>query len=307
MQHQTIAPNSPHQIEAQLDKDREALLISLETLRQRFSIANLWSEGASLVKANAGPYTQAIDAAVRANPLALSVTAIGLAWLILGRRGTPDSDPSRLAGNRFEAESRWEDEGGPVSELPEADALWMQEADRLRLRASGLMAKINAAVRDNLASAADLDNSRADVASSLAKDVRRVMASGLESLTESARETALAARERAYTARLAVTKRGAEVVRDNPFVAGLALAVAGAALAALLPQSPTENHVLGAPRDRLMKDAKRMLQDERQRIATTVDRMAHELTAELGSSFAVGATKGADYRKRLDEADIARV
>ena len=307
MQHQTIAPNSPRQIEAQLDKDREALLTSLETLRERFSITNLWSDGASLVKANAGPYTQAIDAAVRANPLALSVTAIGLAWLILGRRGTPDADPSRLAGTRFEAESRWEDEGGPVSELPEADALWMQEADRLRMRASGLMAKINGAVRSNLASAADLDKSRADVASSLAKDVRRVMASGLESLTGSARDTALTARERAYTARLAVTKRGAEVVRDNPFVAGLALAVAGATVAALLPQSPTENHVLGAPRDRLIKDAKRMLQDERQRIASTVDRMAHELTAELGSSFAAGASNRADYRNRLDDADFTQI
>jgi hypothetical protein len=292
MQHQTIAPESPRQIEAQLDHDRDALSKSLEALRQRFSLDSLWSDGASLIKANAGPYTQALDAAVRANPLALSVTAVGLAWLIFGRRSVNDAASSALAGTRFEAEARWEDDGGPVSELPETDALWMEEADRLRLRASGMLARINGAVRDNLAPAAELAKNRADVVAALAKDVRRVMARGLDGLTGSARDAALAARERAYTARVMTGKVGAEAVRDNPVVAGMALVAAGAAVAALLPQSAFENQVMGAPRDRLVGEAKRFLKEERQRVANSVSRIAEVLKDEIAPSRA-RATAGA--------------
>ena len=279
MQHQTIAHKTSRQIEAQLDLDRDALSASLETLRQRLSIDSLWSDGASLLKANSAPYTQALDAAVRANPLALSVTAVGLAWLILGRRAAPAPDRSALAGTRFEAEARWEDEGGPVSDLPETDTAWMQDADDLRARADGLLARINAALRDNLAPAADLAKSRAVVMASLAKEVRRVMARGLETLSDSAREASVSARERAYTARLSAAKAGAQTVRDNPIVAGIALAVAGAAFATLLPQSAAENQILAAPRDRVVKDANRVLLGERQRVAKSLSRIAQALTA----------------------------
>lgn len=284
MQHHDTNPETPRQIEAQLDRDRDALTAAFGSLRDRFSLESLWSDGASLVKANAGPYGQALDAAVRANPVALALTAVGLAWLILGRRGQPSVDPSPLAGTKFEAEARWEDEGGPVSDLPETDALWMEEADRLRLRASGMVARINAAMRDKLAPAADLAANRDDVVTSLAKDVRRVMARGLENLTGTARDAALAARERAYTARVSAGKVGAEAVRDNPFVMGLALAAAGAAVAALLPQSALENQALAAPRDRVVADAKRILQEERRRVATSVQRLSQALTDELAPS-----------------------
>lgn len=281
MQHQSIANSNARQIEAQLDQDRDALLVSLETLRKRFSIDSLWSEGASLIKANAGPYTQALDTAVRANPVALAVTGIGLAWLILGRRVAVEVDTSPLAGTRYEAEARWEDEGGPVSDLPETDALWMEEADRLRRRATGMIAHINSALQDNLAPAADLAKNRVDIVAALAKDVRRAMARGLENLTGSARDAALSARERAYTAHISAVKAGVGTVRDNPVVAGLALVAAGAVVAALLPQSALENQILGSPRDRLIHNAKTVLQDERRRIAKSVDRIAQTLKSEI--------------------------
>lgn len=301
MQHQTVTADTPRQIEAQLDHDRHALSASIDALGKRFSLDSLWSDGAALIKANAGPYTQALDAAVRANPLALALTAVGLAWLILGRRSAGHPDASVLAGTKFEAEARWEDEGGPVSELPETDALWMEEADRLRLRASGMIARINAAVRDNLAPPAELAKSHADVVASLAKDVRRVMARGLENVSNSARDTALLAREQAYLLRISAGKVGAGTVRDNPAVAGLALAVAGAAVATLLPQSAFENQLLGAPRDRFVGEAKRVLKDERQRVAQSVGRAAQAMTDEIAPSRAQAKAREAGAQARIDE------
>ncbi len=261
--------------------DRDALSDALDSLRQRFSPDSLWSDGVSLFKTNSGPYTQAVDAAVRSNPLALAVTAVGLAWLILGRKSHKAADPSPLAGTRYEAEARWEDEGGPVMPLPPTKAEWIEDADRLRLRASGLMARINAAGRDKRASAADIAISRADVAAALAKDVRRALSQGLESLTGPAHEAALASREQVYSAHLATVKVGGEVVRDNPVIAGVALALGGALVAALLPQSPNEKALFAAPRDRVVTDAARVLQDERQRFAQSVSRIAQALTTEI--------------------------
>jgi len=310
MQHQTIAADRPRQIEAQLDQDREALMTSIDALWNRFSLDRLWSDGASLIKSNAGPYTQALGAAVRANPMAVALTAVGLAWLILGRRSDDQTDATWLSGTKFEAEARWEDEGGRgvsdlpdtdapwaearweyeggrVSDLLDTDALWMEEADQLRVRASGMMSRINTALRDKLAPAAELANSRADIVASLTKDVRRVMARGLEGVVGTARDTAIAAREKAYMMRIAAGKVGAETVRDNPVVAGIALAVAGASVAALLPRSAVEDQLLGEPRDRLVSQAKRILKEERQRVAQTVRQAAHALTAEIAPSGAV--------------------
>lgn len=282
MQQHLRHADTPGQIEAQLDQDRDALAESLHALRSRLSLEGLWSDGATLVKANAAPYTQALDAAIRANPVALAVTAVGLAWLILGRRKSPEGDPSSLAGTRFEAETRWEDEGGPVSDLPmadlpETDAAWMQEADTLRLRAAAMIARINTAVRDNLAPAADLAKIRSDVVVSLAKDIRRVMAKGLDTVSGGARDKILAGREQAYLMRISATKVGAETVRDNPVVAGLALAVAGATVAALLPRSAFENQVFGTPRDQVVGEAKRVLKDERQRVSNFVQGLSQAL------------------------------
>ena len=281
MQHHKPTAETPRQIEARLDQDRDALSASLAALSDKLSFNGLFAEGSALVKSNAGPYTQALDAAVRANPLALAVSAVGLAWLVLGRRSEKSVDPTSLAGTKYEAETRWEDEGGPVADLPETDAPWMEEADRLRLRASKIFARINMAVRDNLAPAAELAKNRADVTASLTKDLRRVMSRGLENLSDHARNTALAARERAYSVRIAAGKVGAETVRDNPLVAGLALAAAGATLAALLPQSTTENEMLGLPRDRVVGEAKRILGAERRRVAQSVERVAQALSSDI--------------------------
>ena len=285
MQHHTPSHDEARQIEAQLDHDRAALSQSLHALRRQFSLDSVWSGGAALIKANAAPYSQAIDTAVRANPAALALTSVGLAWLILGQRSpNPKADPSSLAGTLFEAEARWEDEGGPVSDLAPSDAQWLDDAERLSLRASGMIARINTAVREGRIPAADLAKSRSDVVTSLAKDLRRVMSQGLETMGESARYTALAARERAYAARVEAGKLGKKVVRDRPLSAAFALVAAGAAVGALLPQSDAENKVLSMPGAQLILGAKRILSQERQRIAGSVHRLSQSLKADLAGS-----------------------
>lgn len=279
--------NSASQIEARLVADRTALSASLNALLDRLSLDRVFSDGLALAKANSGPYLGAIDAAVRANPVALALTAVGIGWLIFGRPDGPQSDPEPLAGTRFEALARWEDEGGPVAEPQSPTEDWTIDADRLLDRAGHMITRINAAVRDRLAPAATLAQSRADVLASLTLDVRRVMGRGLEGMTDSARSTAMSLRERAYDLHLQSKTLGAKAVRDNPALAGAALVAAGAMVGALLPQSRQENALFSEPRDRVLAQARLIMNAEQQRLAQSFSRMADMLATD-------GTTKSDD-------------
>jgi hypothetical protein len=280
MQHQTFAPETPRQIEARLEDDRKMLASALNALGAKFTPDALWSNGMSLIKANSASYTHALDRAIRANPFAVALTAVGVAWLVLGRRTSPSTDGIPLPGTHTEAVARWEDEGGPVTEnlddTPGSDAGWIAEADGLRARAAALTARIDAASRKSSAPLAQLAVHRADVMAALTQDVRRVMARGLDHLSGDARRLALDRRERTYTAHAQRPAGAARPIRDRPLSTGVVFVAAGATLAALLPQSPAENDAFGAPRDHLF-DA---LRHERDHLAHAVQRIAQTLLAQ---------------------------
>ena len=292
MQHQTFDPDTPRQIEARLNDDRKVLSSALSALGAKFTPEALWSSGVTMIKSNSGPYTQAVDRAVRGNPMAVAITAVGLAWLVLGRRHGSDTDQVPLPGTHTESVARWEDEGGPVterlSETPGIDDFWTKDADTLRLRANTLIAQIDKASRKRNAPHAELARHRLDIVTSLTKDVRQVMARGMEHLTDDARKLALDGRERAYALHVQKPKMMAKAMakaksvsqQDTPLFTAAALAAAGAALGAMLPRSDMENQALGAPRDRLVDTVRLALRDERQLLSKSVQRVAQSLLAD---------------------------
>ena len=283
MQHQTFAHETPRQIEARLDEDRKALSKALAALGAKFTRNALLSDGLSLIKSNSGPYVQVLDRAIRTNPLAVVLSSIGLVWMILGRRTTLAADSAPLPGTLVEAVARWEDEGGPVSETlaetPGADDSGLKDADQLRTRATALIWRIDAASRKNAAPADELAIHRADTFAALTKDVRRVMARGLDHLSDDARDLALVGRERTYTQHVLAPKSATAGLHDRPLTTGAAFVVAGATLAALLPQSIAESRALSAPRDHLAETLRDALQDERQRLANTLQKIAQVLSS----------------------------
>ena len=293
MQHQTFAPETPHQIEKRLDDDRKVLSSALSALSAKFTPDALWAGGLSLIKSNSGPYTRAVDHAIRGNPMAVALTAVGLAWLILGRR-QHGSNGIPLPGTHVEAVARWEDEGGPVTETlietPGTDDVWMQDADRLRRKANALISQIDRALRKKNAPAAELFRHRNDVIVSLAKDVRRVMTRGMEHLTDDARRLALTGRERSYEAHVQKPAVIKAPRRDTPLATGAVYAAAGATLGVLLPRSSVENHAMGAPRDQLIDTVRHALRDERQLLAQSVQRIAQSLLADPVAASAAEQT-----------------
>ena len=256
-----------HDIERELERDRVALAQSLAALRDRLQPANLMAEGKDTLLQHASPLVSRLDGAVRGQPLVAAVAGIALAALFFGRRPGNDTEAASavpaMAGTKFEALTRWEDEGGPpASEPVDPNEDWLSEAQGLRAKALELLAQIDDAARRKLAPAAQLAKHRAEVTRALAAETGVALAKGLGSLTGAARDQALQARERIYLARIAMAERGRERVDANPLAVGAALALAGAAVACLFPQTATEDRLLGEASDQLSADVKAMARRE---------------------------------------------
>lgn len=258
------------QIDANVARDRAALVASVNALRHRFSADALLSDGVALLQRRALPALRGAGAVARANPAATAMTVAGLAWLALGRRHDPQeaaSDPT-LAGSKFEALSRWEDEGGPVNpEEPVVEAVggdddWLQEA--LLAVAPGQTAAARAA--------------------GLARSFRK----GLEGLSAAAQDRVAAAREAVFRARSAEGRVHAEdkAEPDNAILFGVLGILAGAVAGALLPVTAGERRALSATRAALLDEARRVLEEERRHAADVASDLADGLRDDLGFATA---------------------
>lgn len=280
-------------IEAGIERERASLASTLDALQSRVSIDNLAKEALGLVKSNAAVYTRSIDEAVRANPMALALTGVGIAWLIFG--GKKGADEPIVA-----AVDRWEEDGGSAyaysegAAFPDDDA-WRREIDQLRDTANSSIGKIEADARrhaeavrrgavDAFSKVRDFAAERAAVLSEFTDSMKKSFRSGLDDLTESARDKIIAARERAYSARIkgeslarTGTRETGRLIEEYPLVAGVAALAAGAAFAAALPRTRVEDRTFGAESDRLMREATRLMHEERARLGRVTAGVADEL------------------------------
>ena len=283
MQRHDMNDPSAEQIAASLERERADLAQTIDGLRNRLSVDALIGDALAYAKENMAPYARALDGAVRAHPMAAVMAGVGLAWLVLGRKGN-GVPADALAGTKFEALSRWEDEGGPVAPLPDADRRWIAEADALRDKATSALARIDAAARQRLRPAAEIARDRAQVLADLAKATRTTMLRGLDTMTTEARDRILAAREQAYAARMTAVRQGTKLIEERPVMAGAIGMAIGAAVAAALPRTKTEDRLFGQERDLLLARAHETLQQEKARATNVAVRLADDVTAQVKGS-----------------------
>lgn len=271
---------SSEEIAARLKNERADLAQNIDKLRESVTTDQLFGQAMDYAKSNIGPYARAIDGVVRSNPMATAMVGVGLAWLVFGRK-TRKPQERPLAGTRFEALSRWEDEGGPVVDDPSDDERWIKESDALRDRAARALARLDAAARRNLVPASEIAQEHARVLADLAKSLRATMGQGLETLSAEARDRLIALREEAYAARIAAVQQSSRLIEERPLVAGAIGMAIGAAVGSVLPGSAVEDRLFGQERDRLLSLADEMLQHERQRVARAAGDLADTVAEEV--------------------------
>ncbi len=108
---------TPAEIAARLEEDREALSRSIEGLRDRLTPDVLLADVKGFAMTNIGPYAQAVDRTVRANPLAAVLAGAAVAWLVFGRLGGTDADVDAAQDDKAEPESGGRTDG-PASASP---------------------------------------------------------------------------------------------------------------------------------------------------------------------------------------------
>jgi len=273
------------EIESELRAERARLGENLGKLGDRLTINAILEEMRCAVRANLGPLARSADQAIRDNPFAAAVTATGLAWLVLGRAPRPAVQSGEiLAGTKYEALSRWEDEGGPVAPLKDPDLHWVSETDSLRAKASTALRKLDRNARGKLTSVADAKAQRERILRDLARDANTAFRRGLETLSPEAQTRIATARETAYLAGQSLGRRAATAVEERPLLTGCLALGLGVALAAVLPQSQIENRILGAERDRLMKQADDLLRSEKARAAEVLTDLAKAVREDLSDA-----------------------
>lgn len=287
-----MSEQNMHEIEESLERDRLALAESLVALRHRLSPSTLVAEGKEALMAKASPLVSQLDGVVRSQPVIAAVAGVALAALIFGRRAASDREAATvvpaMSGTRFEALTRWEGEGGPPAPEPvDPEEDWLHEARGVREKAKQMLRQIDDAARRGVAPAAHLAKHRAEVMSAMAGETRQALGKGLESLTGTAREQALQARERIYLGRVALAEKGREQMEARPLMVGALLAAAGAAVACLFPQTETEDRLLGETRDRLANDFTSMLKSEAMKASDLAQTLGSALKTDMDRAASV--------------------
>lgn len=291
-------------IEAQIERERASLSSTLNALQDRVSVEALARDAMDSLRANAESYTRSAEAMIRANPMALALTGVGIAWLIFGSK-----DRGATPAPKREAVSRWEDEGGQVAPVAAASEDWFKEASAHRDRATSAMAKIERKAHEMADDAAD----RAEVAKTFAAGLVESFRHGLDDLTDSAKDRIVALREQAYAAWLDAEKQSKKLskttghlIEDNPVLSAAILGALGAGLAAALPRTETENRNFGAQSDRLMKEARDMLMQERDRMMRVAKGVVDEVQSSAHDVVAAAKETPARIKERAEAEAAAK-
>jgi hypothetical protein len=90
---------SPAEIEREIEEERAGLTGTLDELQSRFSIDRMTTEAGHFMRSQSGDIMHAMSRAVRDNPMAVALTGIGVAWMILGARRNGGDEDGYRAGS----------------------------------------------------------------------------------------------------------------------------------------------------------------------------------------------------------------
>ena len=130
------------------------------------------------------------------------------------------------------------------------------------------------------------------------RSLRDRLSEGTEHLSDAARERVIAARQAAVDAQQQARRAmhdGSDAAADmfdrQPLVVGALAFAVGAAVAALLPRTRTENTYLGAQRDSLMSEAERIFHEETERARAALKSVEAEARSAAKDVADTAATK----------------
>jgi len=253
--------STSEQLEREAEASRESISTHLEELRGRMTAGQVVDQVMDYARnGTGGQFAENFRRQVVYNPLPVALIGAGISWLLIAGGKAPADRASRP---RTTSTS----EGADVIDSTLQGAADLGES--LQKKGSQVTEDASEAARDAASSLTDKARSTAagaseyaqDAKSRLSESVRSASSSASETFssmsegaaerlqkgTQAARETTSALRQRAAK----TNRRAVALVRDQPLVlVGLGLA-AGSILGALLPNTKTEDQLMGDASDDL--------------------------------------------------------
>ncbi|MCA0273362.1 MAG: DUF3618 domain-containing protein [Proteobacteria bacterium] len=249
------------EIEADLERDRQALQANIAELKDRLSPGGIAREALGAFD-TAKPGAVALGAlgsvggAIRSNPIASLIAGAGLVWLAAkpsgGGRPLRAAAPAKSSalGQTVAAAAAMANVVAAME--PEEIRAVAAEVDRIYRAGAARLREIDESVRkrageiaetvsDKSQEVRDIAAEKARVAGDVAAEVRSRLEHGVEGLSQDAAAALIAARVRAYKARRKASRKAvaahddvARLVDRHPVAMGGAAAAAGALLAVAL-------------------------------------------------------------------------
>ncbi len=281
-------------LEQDLQRERDSLRRKLEELEDALSPGRLIDRAGVLVANHGEQAIEATGQVVRQNKAAAAMIGSGIAWLVINaaapRDRAPRSAPPRPAATydprERSAVQGLRDPDAPVGNFDArvAAAEGAAPADRFKGEPPMTTYADPADPRNN-PDPGFKDRMRAARHNAVdsAANLRARIEDGLGDLPDEARSRVRRARAAAIDAQARIEAQASEAAHkarsaahENPLLIGALAFAAGAALAAALPRTSTENRYLGAHRDRLFDEADRVMREEFDKLKTRADTAASD-------------------------------
>lgn len=100
---------SPEEIERDIERERAGLTDTLDDLQDKFSIESIARQVTDQFREHGGDIGHSVSVAVKRNPVALALTGVGLAWLMLGDKSDSRDRHDRRSRN-YGQDDRYDDD-----------------------------------------------------------------------------------------------------------------------------------------------------------------------------------------------------
>ncbi len=285
---------SPDEIERDLEQSRLEISRTIDAIQRKITPGQLASDAYGYVRGNGTEFAKNLGTAAKNNPVPIALMSIGLAWLMMGGRGTP----SYLQGGY--SRRGMEESGGGKSSFGQAIGATGEYARSAGSATAGAASSAGSSLYRAGQSAGEtvsgVGRRVGDMAAGasgrvrqMADDVRDLASEwseGASGFADSTRERMQRAGEVVQEQTMQMRDSANSLLREQPLVVGALGLAAGALLGAMIPLSRRENEMMGETRDQLLDQAK------------DVGQQTLGQAAESAKSVANAATEAA-----LDEAD----
>lgn len=229
------ANKDPSQLEREVEEQRREIGETMRALEDRFSSREIYNQASHYMREHGREFAESFGNSIKANPLPVAITAIGLMWMMVGQR------PSTRMPRQSYGTGRYGSAGGRGDKLKQAGS-------QLRERASSAGEGASQTAQQLRERAGEARRSIGDRMSGMREGMSHSMSGMREGMSHSMsgmREGMSHSRERMGHALHSGRSNMEHWLHDQPMAVGALGIALGAIIGAAMPRTRAENRLFG--------------------------------------------------------------